>query len=157
VALACASVSAQSQQPQTSQAPQINRNQWFSPFQGHQSQSGQLAHQYAVAEKADEKRDIRKKLSDALSQEFDQHIKEQQKELEDLDKQIANLRSILKKRLDAKATIVERRTEQLIQEAEGLGWTVPRSGRSDYGQNALFAPQPAAKLAPANREAPKQP
>ncbi|HLJ94077.1 MAG TPA: hypothetical protein VKU02_12900 [Gemmataceae bacterium] len=97
-----------------------------------QPRSTDLARQYVAAEKQEDKRDIRKKLSDALSQQFDAHIKQQQKELEDLEKQIANLRSVLQKRIGAKSTIVERRVEQLIQDAEGLGWNAPGGLRHGY-------------------------
>ncbi len=108
-----------------------------------QTESAPLARQYVAAEKQEEKKQIRQKLSDTLSQQFDVHIKEQQKELEDLEKQIATLRSVLKKRIDAKATIVERRVEQLIQDAEGLGWNAPSSPRRGlgpvgYGPNVSF-------------------
>lgn len=96
------------------------------PYQS-QSQSAQLAKQYVEAKKEEEKKEIRKHLTEVLSHQFDLHIQAQQKELEDLEKQIANLRTVLKKRLDAKTPIVERRLEQLIQEAEGLGWNAPGS------------------------------
>ncbi len=101
-----------------------------------QPRSTDLARQYVAAEKQEDKRDIRKKLSDALSQQFDAHIKQQQKELEDLEKQIANLRSVLQKRIGAKSTIVERRVEQLIQDAEGLGWNAPGGPRHIFETGA---------------------
>jgi hypothetical protein len=90
-------------------------------------QTADLARQYVKAEKDETKKEIRKKLSDLLSQQFDAHAEQQQKELDDLEKEIARLKSLLKKRQDAKSTIVDRRMEQLIQEAEGLGWTAPRN------------------------------
>jgi hypothetical protein len=90
-------------------------------------EAGQLAKQYVDSKKEDEKREIRKKLTDVLTQQFDQQIQEQQKELEDLEKQIASLKAVLTKRKEAKSTIVERRIEQLIQDAEGLGWNAPGS------------------------------
>jgi hypothetical protein len=96
-----------------------------SPYPSSQSASVQLAQQYVKADKEDQKREIRKRLSDVVSQQFDVHIKKQQKELEDLEKQVVKLREVLKKRVDAKSTIVERRVEQMVQEAEGLGWTAP--------------------------------
>jgi TolA-binding protein len=94
------------------------------PVDSHQ-ESAQLAKQYVDSKKEDERREIRKKLTDVLTQQFDEQIQQQQQELEDLEKQIANLRALLKKRLDAKSAIVERRIEQLIQDAEGLGWNAP--------------------------------
>ncbi len=91
----------------------------------YQSETHTLAQQYAKATKAEDKQEIRKKLSEALVKQFDANVEHQQKELVDLEKQIADLRALLKRRQDAKSTIVERRLEQIIQEAEGLGWTAP--------------------------------
>jgi hypothetical protein len=92
----------------------------------------QLAREYVKADKEDAKKDIRKKLTDSLAKQFDQHLSQQQKELDDLEKQIANLKDVVKKRQAAKNDIVERRLEQLIREAEGLGWTAPGSPRPLY-------------------------
>ena len=94
-----------------------------------------LAQQLLKAEKNDEKQDLRKKLDEMLQKEFDQHLQHQEKELEELEKQLAQLRGTLKKRKDAKESIIRRRAEQLINEAEGLGWTGPsgpRRGATDF-------------------------
>ena len=101
---------------------------------GHQLQakSAQLAQRYVKADSEEKKREIRKELADVLSQQFDLHIKQQQKEVDELEKQIARLKSVLRKRLDAKNTIVERRVEQLVQDAEGLGWNAPGNARPPY-------------------------
>jgi hypothetical protein len=131
-AITCAVVSAQ-QPAQSGLFPADPAQHTQNPFgyaaggrwtAGH-SQSHQLAQQYAKAEKEADKSDIRKKLNEALNEEFDQHIKQQQKALEALEKQVANLKAVLRKRMDNKATIVERRLEQLVQEAEGMGWSGP--------------------------------
>ena len=141
-ALACVVISAPAQSP-TGQPGQF----WYSgsaanpanPYQNQmQSESTQLAHQYVEAKKEDEKRQIRDNLMKVLNQQFDLHIKAQQKELEDLEKQIAKLKDVVRKRLDAKSTIVERRLEQLIQDAEGLGWNAPGGPHPAY-QNNMFA------------------
>ncbi|HEV3204295.1 MAG TPA: hypothetical protein VGY77_07930 [Gemmataceae bacterium] len=122
----------------------------FSPYQ---SQSAQLAHQYVKAAKEEDKKEIRKKLVDSLNQQFDHQIQQQQKELEELEKQIAELKAVLKKRMDAKTTIVERRIDQLVQEADGLGWTSPGTPRPVYGPmmggGARFSPGAAPATAPA--------
>jgi hypothetical protein len=81
-----------------------------------------LAHQYAKATKEEEKKEIRVKLADSLNKEFDELARRQQAELDQLEKQVENLKVVLKKRKDSKSAIVERRLEQLIQDAEGLGW-----------------------------------
>jgi flagellar motility protein MotE (MotC chaperone) len=108
----------------------------------------QLAKEYVKAEKEDAKKEIRKKLAESLANQFDQHVANQQKELDDLEKQIATLKDLLKKRAAAKNDIVERRLEQLIRNAEGLGWNAPSSPRTPYGA-PMFGGQalapPAAK------------
>jgi hypothetical protein len=121
----------------------------------------QLAQQYVKATKEDEKKEIRKKLTDVLSQQFDQRLQQQQKEIDDLEKQIASLKEVLKKRTAAKATIVERRIDALVQEAEGLGWNNPSSphamnpfygagyggssGMSGFGRSGQSSSTPAPK------------
>jgi hypothetical protein len=95
----------------------------------------QLSQQIAKTEDDDEKKGLRKKLTQVLDELFDAHLKEQQKELDDLEKQVARLKKLLSKRREAKETIVERRLEQLVQDAEGLGWNAPntpRGGGSPY-------------------------
>ena len=92
-----------------------------------QDQSTQLVQQYVKAEKEEDKKEIRKKLADALGKQFDAHMEQQQKELAALEKQINELKNIMKKRQEAKTTIIDRRIDQLTQDAEGLGWTAPGS------------------------------
>src|SRR5437762_9937987 len=53
-----------------------------------QDQSAQLVQQYVKAEKEEDKKEIRKKLADALGKQFDAHMEQQQKELAALEKQI---------------------------------------------------------------------
>ena len=106
-------------------------------FVNIQDQSAQLVHDYVKAEKEDEKKEIRKKLAEALGKQFDAHMDQQQKELMDLEKQIASLRSLLKKRQEGKTTIIDNRMDQLIRDAEGLGWTAPGSPNQP---EALFRP-----------------
>ena len=142
-ALTCVAVSAP---PQVAQHQAAQQGLWFNDFPKSntpnpsqlQSEPAQLAHQYVEAKKEDEKREVRKHLSEVLSHQFDLHIQQQQRELEDLEKRIAKLKEVVKKRIDAKSTIVERRLEQLIQDAEGLGWNAP--GGPHSGLQNSFVP-----------------
>jgi flagellar motility protein MotE (MotC chaperone) len=115
----------------------------FDGFGGRQSESMQLAQQYTKAAKPEEKQEIRKKLADLLAKQFDANLQQQQKELEDVEKQIADLRALLKKRVDAKTLITERRVDQLIQDAEGLGWTAPGSINQRNMRGAMGGFRPA--------------
>jgi uncharacterized protein HemX len=100
------------------------------------AQATKLAKQYVKAEKEDQKKEIRKQLTDMLSKQFDQHVQQQQKDLESLETQIAELRKTLKKRQDSRSAIVDRRVEQLILDADNMGWNVP---------NTSITPRPAGK------------
>jgi hypothetical protein len=101
-----------------------------------QGQAAELAQQLVKAETEEAKREIRKKLTDTLNQQFDVHTQQQQKELDELEKQITKLRSVLKKRQDAKSAIVDRRLEQMIQDAQGLGWQAPGSPHMGFSLTA---------------------
>jgi hypothetical protein len=132
----------------------------YDPFRT-QSQAAQLAQSYVKTQKEEDKTKIRKKLTDVLGEQFDQHSKRQEKELEDIEKQIASLKTVLKKRLDAKSTIVERRVDQLIHDADGMGWapnslnwdSTPFSHGIGIGHGMGGATQPAA---PANQATQKK-
>ncbi len=112
-------------------------------------ESVRLAQQYVKTTKQDEKKKILEKLTEVLNQQFDQHIQQQQKELEELEKQIADLRTLLKKRTDAKTKIVQRRIDQLVQDAEGLGWNSPASPHAPAsGLGGVIAPKGATTTRP---------
>ena len=114
-------------------APGHPNHEEFMKFQQLQQQSSELAKQYIATEKSDEKQNIRKKLADVLNQQFDLHMRQQEKELAALEKEIADLRSLMKKRQDAKGAIVDRRIDQVIQDAEGLGWNASGRFSGDRG------------------------
>jgi hypothetical protein len=112
----------------------------------------QLARKYVKAEKEEDKRELRKQITELLGKQFDQHVKQQENELDELEKQVASLKALLRKRKEARTTIIDRRLEQLIQEAEGLGWNTssgPRggfgatSGRGAYSGTTTMTPEKA--------------
>jgi hypothetical protein len=117
-------------------------NAWYQHFHT-QSEAAELARKLAKAENEDEKAQLRTKLTAMLDQVFDEHMKQQQKELDDLETQIRNLRALMKKRANAKQTIVERRIEQLIQDADGLGWNAPNAP----GLHLQYSTQPLHSIA----------
>ena len=137
-AVSCAAVFAQPQQPpdkRNSQpevpgdvVPYLGQNGFRVEFFDRQQESARLAQQYIKAEKEDEKKQIRSKLANVLAKQFDAQVARQEKDLADLEKQIASLKALLKKRTDAKTAIIDHRTEQLIRDAQGLGWSVPGTG-----------------------------
>jgi hypothetical protein len=148
------------QQPFPSPAPGPRDLAGIAAYAGHagmqwqmHSRGMELARQYTKAEKESEKREIKEKLTELLNQQFDEHMQQQQKELEELEKQIADLRALMKKRTAAKGTIVDRRIEQMIQDADGLGWNAPGvpGGMRPFWTLNDFTPKPAT--APAAKKA----
>lgn len=127
-----------------------------------QNEAAQLAQKYIKAETEEDRRELRRKLQDVLAREFDDHAKRQEQELEALRKEIDRLESLMRKRRDAKSGIIERRMEQLVQEAQGLGWNAPGSSRSPmflgggFGTMPSGIAQPALPVPPAH-SAPKPP
>jgi hypothetical protein len=116
------------------------------PFQ-LQAESAELANKYVKAKNDDEKGEIRKKLKDTLSKQFDLHMGQQRKELQELEKQIEHLRSVLSNRQEQKDRIVGKRIDQLIDEAQGLGWSSAGGGNDFWSPRALmggFHYQPGA-------------
>jgi len=139
-------------------------------FKQHQlnAKAVELAKKYAKAEKEDEKKEIRKKLAEVLSEQFDLQIKQQQKELEELEKQVDKLKTMLKKRVDAKSSIVDRHVEQLSLDAQGLGWSGPNAPHTFFGTDwpnfsvghgysgMTVPPPPAAPTAPPRNDVPNK-
>jgi hypothetical protein len=113
--------------------------------------TGALVKKYAKAETGDEKQDLHRQIAEALSRQFDEHMKLQEKELKELEKQVSSLKAVIKKRLDAKSSIVDRRVEQLVLDAEGLGWGTP--GKMTFGRPGFyFNPAPPNPYAPAKEK-----
>ena len=148
-AVSCAVVFAQSQQPDKRNSqpevpgdvvPYWGQNGFRVEFFDRQQESAQLAKQYIKTEKEEDKKNIRKKLADVLAKQFDAQVARQEKDLADLEKQIASLKALLKKRTDAKTAIIDHRMEQLIRDAEGLGWSAPGAGNWDLPGNHAANP-----------------
>jgi hypothetical protein len=84
-----------------------------------------LRRDYVRIENDAERAKIKAKLADLLSKQFDVQQNRRDVELTRLEAQVKKLRELMKKRTETKQTIVDRHLDQLIREAEGLGWTAP--------------------------------
>jgi hypothetical protein len=87
--------------------------------------SEELLAQYAAADKPDEQKRLKAELRDALAKQFDVQRQQRELELARVEERIKKVREQVKKRNEARETIVDRRLDQLINDAEGLGWTAP--------------------------------
>jgi hypothetical protein len=96
-------------------------------------ETAELLSRYAATDNAAEQKELKAKLRTALEDQFRVQLKRQQLELTRIEERLRKLREQFKKRNDTRDTIIDRRLDQLINEAEGLGWTQP-SGASPHTQ-----------------------
>lgn len=106
-----------------------------------------LTKEYAATENEENRAKIKGKLGDSLGKQFDLQQKRRDVELTRLEAQMKKLRDVMKKRSDARTTIVDKRLDQLLREADGLGWSAPRGLSnsptvSPFSQNGGLPYQP---------------
>jgi hypothetical protein len=92
-------------------------------------QEEQLVERYASTEDAEQRSAIKAELAEHLTNHFS--IQEQilDRELARVEARVKKLRELTQKRRDAQKTIIEQRLDQLLRDADGLGWTPPPSDR----------------------------
>lgn len=112
-------------------------------------ESAELLSRYAATDNAADQKEIKAKLRTALEDQFKVQLKRQQLELARIEERVKKLREQFKKRTDTRDTIIDRRLEQLINEAEGLGWAQP-SGAVPQTSSSLRS-QPVRSNMPAKR------
>lgn len=93
-------------------------------------ETAQLTDRYAETEDAEKRSQIKAKLAELLTKHFEvqQQIREQ--ELAAIEARVKKLRDVAQKRREAQQQIVNDRLEQLLREADGLGWTPPANSVS---------------------------
>jgi hypothetical protein len=84
-------------------------------------ESEELVKQLGKAE-GDNKEKIRTKLTETLGKQFDARQKRHEGEIAALEAKIKKLKDMVQKRQDNRREIISRRQEQLVREADGLGW-----------------------------------
>jgi hypothetical protein len=104
------------------------------------AQDAQLAHEAEslakqLADASDEKQrsEIKEKLHATLTQQFDAQQKVRELEVSRIEAKVKKLRDTIAKRNDARRTIIDKRFDQLLSEADGLGWNSPSASGPGYG------------------------
>ncbi|HEV3258517.1 MAG TPA: hypothetical protein VG013_16690 [Gemmataceae bacterium] len=103
-----------------------------------QQQAAALVEEYSRTEDEKDRAKIKSKLSDVLDKQFDAQQKRRDLEVERIEAQLKKLRALMKKRAEARQKIVDNRLDQLLREADGLGWTAPAG--SPLPQNGDMRP-----------------
>lgn len=89
---------------------------------GVSREAEQLAQRY-TAEKSDAEREkIKNQLTELLKEQFDQRQKRHEEEIKQLEAQVKKLRDLVDKRQENRREIITRRLDQILREAQGLGW-----------------------------------
>lgn len=103
----------------------------FAPAQSPANQAlNKAIKQYRDAEVNSAERDqARDKVSEGLSQLYDEHLASQEQQITELENRLAKLRDQLKRRRDAKVKMVDLKLEMVLSQADGLGW--PESSVGD--------------------------
>ena len=89
------------------------------------SQADNLAAQYAATEDIEKRSAIKVDLLKMLTQQFEAQQQIRERELANVEARVKKLRDLTQKRRDAQKTIIDERLDQLLREADGLGWTPP--------------------------------
>lgn len=95
-------------------------------------QVGTLVRDYAKTQDETKRAKIKADLSAALDKQFENQQKQRDAEVKSIENQLKKLRAVMEKRNEARQSIVQHRLDQLLREAEGLGWAPPRTGNSGY-------------------------
>jgi hypothetical protein len=82
----------------------------------------QVVRQLGEAKSDSDKEKLRTKLNEILEKQFDQRQKRHEHEIEALEAQVKKLRELVQKRNDNRRDIVSKRLDQILRDAQGLGW-----------------------------------
>lgn len=89
---------------------------------GYQEFTNQLLVEYQAASDDAAKNSILAKLTETVGKQFDARQSAREKELMQLEEQLVKLKAAQSKRTTQKDRIVKDRVQQLVNNAEGIGW-----------------------------------
>ncbi|MFQ5864558.1 MAG: hypothetical protein ACE5IW_04940 [bacterium] len=87
-----------------------------------ENRTEELAHTFRMSEDETEKAQLEKDLRSALSELFDLRELEKQREIERLEKQLKELKNMVKKRKDHRGEIIQKRLDQMLGKVDYLDW-----------------------------------
>ncbi|MGH7134861.1 MAG: hypothetical protein ACREHD_03925 [Pirellulales bacterium] len=93
-----------------------------------------LARQLTDDDNDQQRTELKQKLSAALEKQFDAQQKLRELEISRIEARVQKLRDLVRKRTDARRKIIDNRYEQLLNDAEGLGWNSTASGAVQFGR-----------------------
>ncbi len=109
-----------------------------------QQKSQALLDQYTEAGDDEQKSKIKDQLAEMLEKQFSVQQQLREREVAKIEARVKKLRQTIDKRNEAKRSIIDKRLDQLIREAEGLGWNAPASGPVYPSGANFYQPAPSA-------------
>jgi hypothetical protein len=86
------------------------------------TETDQLARQLGEAKTDADREAIKGKMVQVLEKQFDQRRRRHEAEIEALEAQVRKLKDLVRVRNENRSEIVSRRLEQILSDAQGLGW-----------------------------------
>lgn len=125
-------------------------NELTSQDQQFEQEVQSLERQLAATDDEKAKADLKEKLAAALEHQFDAQQKLRQLEISRIEARVQKLRGLVQKRTESRRKIIDNRLEQLLNDAEGLGWSSGTAAGVPLFPHGLpggwGAPQPRAPL-----------
>jgi hypothetical protein len=84
-----------------------------------------LVESYRHSGNEKERMELKSQIAKELGEEFLSQQKRRSLELDRVEAQLKKVRDLLRKRSEERQTIIDKRLDQLVREAEGLGWSDP--------------------------------
>ena len=124
-------------QLKTSESPFVRGGSRFSststPADAAEGEAQNLLAKYTKSTDEKARAETRAALAKVLERQYDLRQKAAESEVAQLEAQVQRLRDLIQKRQQARQEIVQKRLDQLLREAEGLGWPAPTApGRGPY-------------------------
>jgi hypothetical protein len=86
------------------------------------NEANEIRHRLESATSDTQRSEARAKLAVNLGKQFDLRQKRHGLEIEALEAQVKKLKELVQKRQESRSEIISRRVDQILREAEGLGW-----------------------------------
>ncbi len=134
------------------------RTVWVSPAaHAHDQELDKLMREYQSVNKDADKNEVVTKLVDVVAKQFDERQTVRANELKQLEEQLTKLKSTHQKREEQKDRIVKDRVQQLLNNAEGLGWGGAGEGGDVVKTTSGFNAGGLGSFQPFNRNMTVQP
>jgi hypothetical protein len=113
-------------------------------------QAEEIARRLGAAENTGDRDQLRTELRELLGKQFDIQRQRREQEIAQIEERVRKLRDQLKKRSDNRQKIVDNRIDQILNDADGLGWNGPDGGGGGgFGGFSVFGgggPAPRATV-----------